>query len=104
MRSTIALLAAAATLCGCVSTTPQMIYVRLDGQPIPGNPALLQTFETDRTICLGETSKASLSGTVVRSGNVFIDAEAQIGRKNEGNTVMLGCMAQHGYKLVPAPA
>ena len=102
MRRVI-VLATCALLAACQTTSaPQMRYVRTDGKAVePGSP-LLEQFGTDRTICLGEMSKANMAGSVAPSGNVFIDVDHDVQRNQQADAVMAGCMAQHGWKLVPA--
>jgi hypothetical protein len=77
-----------------------MGYLRIDGKEMIGDAKLSTDFATDKTVCLGEMSKANMGGTVVPTGNVFIDAGNSVQRQGDANNVMLGCMAQHGYKLV----
>jgi hypothetical protein len=53
----------------------------------------------DATSCLGERSKAALSGVTVSSGSVAGIA-ASIERGNAADTVQRGCMADRGYVQV----
>ncbi len=79
---------------------PRLVPIRMDGQSIGSNPVLQQAFETDRTVCVGEARKASLSGTTFASGGIA-GAIAQAERDDAVRDVMAGCMAQKGYKMVP---
>lgn len=100
MRSALTFILAATVLSlgGCAA--PNIVAVRMDGQPIRGNPVLSQSLDTDRTICQGEMQKANLSGVTV-SGGGFAGLAAEIERSQNANTVFKGCMAQRGYALVP---
>lgn len=91
------LVLAALGLFGC-ATAPQTIYTSADGSRITTKQDV-QAFDTNRSICLGEMGKAKLGGTVVPTGNVFMDASNDVQRSQDANQVMLGCMAGHGYKL-----
>jgi hypothetical protein len=77
-----------------------MEWVRVDGQRSAQNPVLAQQFEIDRTVCLGERQKASLSGVTVASGGIAAVLAAQ-DRANSADTVARGCMAEKGYLMVP---
>lgn len=91
----------ALVLMSCATTPrPQNLWVRTDGQSTRDTPALASQFEVDRTICEGEMQKANLSGAqycrgladCIVSGAARGDAMATVGK---------GCMAQHGYILMP---
>lgn len=84
---------------GC-AIAPQMAVVRTDGQSIRENPKLQQALDIDRKVCEGETQKANLSGVTIGGGSVGALAAA-IERQESARTVMIGCMAQRGYVLVP---
>ncbi len=93
-----------AVICGAVTgcATPQpMGYLRIDGKEMVGDAQLTTQFSTDKTICLGDMAKANLGGAVIPTGNVLIDAGNNAQRRNDANQVMIGCMAQRGYKFVP---
>ena len=84
------------TIAGCETTANhQFVYQRNDGKPVDH-----QAFVSDRTICLGEMSKAQMAGTVIATGNEFIDIANGVERNNQADAVMRGCMAQKGYRLV----
>jgi hypothetical protein len=83
---------------GC-ATAPPLTFIRTDGQHIRGNPALIQAYELDRTICSGETQKASLSGVTFHGGGIA-GAIAQANRNEATADVMRGCLAQKGYVQV----
>ena len=87
-----------AALGACQTTVPpESGYYRTDGTPLtPGSPAE-QQFWSDRAVCLGEMSKAKMSGTVIDTGSPLIDATNNVQRQQDAGTVMLGCMAQKGY-------
>ncbi|ANV23051.1 hypothetical protein BA939_03295 [Rhizobium sp. S41] len=102
----------AGVLSGC-QTAPQeeMIWLRTDGQSQVGNPHLLQQYEIDKTICMGEAQKSAVGAPMVYSNGSFAsEVNASIVRNQQGNAlqdVAKGCMAQRGYLLVPkaqAPA
>ena len=99
MRLIVCLLAACLT--GCNSIPPGMGYAHNDGTLLT-SAADLAKFDTDRTICLGDMSKADMSGTVINTDNEIENAINHVSRKEEAGTVMLGCMAQHGYKVIVA--
>jgi hypothetical protein len=77
-----------------------MAVVRTDGQSIRENPKLQQALDIDRKVCEGETQKAALSGVTIGGGSVG-GLAAAIERQESAKTVMIGCMAQRGYVLVP---
>jgi starvation-inducible outer membrane lipoprotein len=93
-----ALVAAVAAVSACATIPPGAGYIHNDGSPIVGDAQTAQ-FQTDRTICLGEMSKANLGGTVVSTDNPFIDAANDVQRERDAGNVMAGCMAQRGYKI-----
>lgn len=99
MRGLLTLIAAAFLLASCVTTAPAVIWIRTDGQSGKTNPVLAQQFEIDRTVCIGETQKANMSGVAIYSGGVA-GAIAQVDRDRAANDVIKGCMAQRGYLLV----
>lgn len=84
---------------GC-AIGPQMVVVRTDGQSIRENQKLQQALDIDRKVCEGETQKASLAGVTIGGGSVG-GLAAAIERQEAARTVMIGCMAQRGYVLVP---
>lgn len=79
----VCLIALALAGCGPTKTT----YYRLDGRTIPPDPRLVQQFETDRSICLGDAQKAWLAG-----------GEAGPYRNQATDQVFQGCMAGRGYR------
>lgn len=89
-----------ATLVGCATAPPPPEWVRTDGQRTKGTAALEQQFEIDRTVCLGERQKASLSGVAVVNGSLGAALAAQ-DRAASADAVARGCMAEKGYLLVP---
>lgn len=99
----MAALGAGLMLCGCATQPPvRMVHIRTDGQSIRGNPALIQQFEIDRTICEGEMSKANMGGTQFCRGT--LDCAIQANERGMGmQAVGKGCMAQRGYIQVPEP-
>ena len=74
----------ASLVCGCSDN--RVVFRRVDGQRMAGNPALTQQQEVDMAICNGEMAKADIRGAYARDGY---------------KTVFLGCMAQRGYLEVP---
>ncbi|MBR0696743.1 hypothetical protein [Bradyrhizobium lablabi] len=88
-----------ASLGGCAAA-PKMLWLRADGQRASDNPVLRTQFELDGTACLGERSKANLSGVTVTDGGLAgIAAAAE--RSQAADSVQRGCMAEKGYLLVP---
>lgn len=92
-------------MAGCATLPPGTSFVRIDGKPAPkGSPGQAQ-FQTDRTICIGEASKASLGGgqVVVETGDPIYDGIseglANGKRDRDVGAVFLGCMAGKGYRL-----
>ena len=101
MLRIVVVVACALVLASCaVKPEVKMVNIRTDGQSIRGNPALIQQFEIDKSICEGEMSKANLGGTQFCRG--IIDCAVQSEQRGQGVTVVgRGCMAQRGYILVP---
>jgi hypothetical protein len=97
MRSALVLITALSLL-GCAAQ-PKQTFIRTDGQTSKVNPAVVQQFEIDKTVCEGETQKANLSGASYCSGVVGCAAEGA-SRGNAMQAVAKGCMAQRGYVLV----
>jgi len=97
-EQTIWLVALLAT--GCAQQ-PRLTVVRLDGQPMLGNPVLTQQLDTDRLICQGEMQKANMSGVVIPTGGLVQQTAQEIQRDNAASQVMTGCLAQKGYIIVP---
>lgn len=79
-----------------------LVAVRLDGQPIEGNPLHMQALDVDRMICVGEAQKAGLSGSTVYGRGIAPLIVDEIIRDDKVGDVMNGCMAQRGYVLVRA--
>jgi hypothetical protein len=77
-----------------------MEWIRTDGQRTRETAALDQQFEVDRTVCLGERQKASLSGVAVVNGSLGAALAAQ-DRAASADAVARGCMAEKGYLFVP---
>jgi hypothetical protein len=100
MRNLILVGLAAATLASCAAAPPPMRWVRTDGQRASKNPVLASQAEIDRTVCLGERQKATLSGITFANGG-FAAAVAAQERGNSADAVARGCMAEKGYLLVP---
>jgi hypothetical protein len=80
-------------LAGCAANTA---YIRTDGQDVAGDAVLVQQFEIDQTICMGEMQKANVS-------SMRFDRGGRVGAAERSNTVgqiAQGCMAKKGYILV----
>jgi hypothetical protein len=88
-----------AALGGCAAA-PNMLWLRADGQHMRDNPIYAQQFEMDGTVCLGERSKANLSGVTFTGGGLSGIAAAS-NRAAAADSVQRGCMAEKGYLLVP---
>lgn len=89
---------------GCATTPVPVVgmdYIRADGRPMEGNPALTQQFSIDGDVCIGEVSKADMSGTILPLGGAA-GVMQSINRRNESGRVMIGCMADRGYLFVRA--
>jgi hypothetical protein len=95
-------LAGCVALTGCATAPPPPVWMRLDGQSTLTNPVLGQQFKVDTTICAGDMQKANVSGTVVPTGSVFVDAMNDVKRSSAVGDVFKGCMAEKGYMLVAA--
>lgn len=78
---------------GC-STAPPPVWTRAEGLPVDQSQ-----FQVDRTVCQGQMQQANMAGTVIDTGNPFIDGVAAAKRDIGADDVMKGCMAQHGYLL-----
>lgn len=90
-------LAAALTLAGC--QTVKEVFVRTDGQTTADNPHLAAQFEIDKTVCEGDSQRASLTGSQFCLGD---DCLYQAIARQQGRVgVVKGCMAQKGYLSVP---
>lgn len=87
-------------LAGC--TTSPSVWMRTDGQSGRTNPALAQQFKIDQTICRGETQRAKIQGGPIMSNDGWAQLSASLERGEQARDVERGCMAQHGYMLVPA--
>ena len=105
-KNFLALVCASIALTACQTTTPaeETVYMRTDGVSQVGRPDLLQKFEIDKTVCLGETQKAAVGAPVVYSNGTILSELSAAGvnqqKSNALNDVMKGCMAQKGYILV----
>lgn len=84
MRASLAVIANAAVLSGCVSEPKA--WVRPDGQAI--NPSQL---ELDRTACKGEVERAAIAGQSEST------VDNPVGMDRQDNRAFLGCMASYGY-------
>lgn len=78
---------------------PELVAVRTDGQSIASSASLKQSFEADRTICVGETQKANLTRTPNLYGGLAAIAK-QAEQDAAADDVFAGCMMQKGYALV----
>ena len=100
MKRSIVVALLASSLVSCAKPAPEMVWIRLDGQRASTNPVLAQQFETDRTICLGKTQQANLSGVAIYQGGIH-GAIAMNERAQAADAVARGCMAEKGYEFVP---
>ncbi len=87
-------------LSACATTGPTAYYALNDGSLIAPEGAQASKFQTDKTVCQGETAKADLGGTIVETGNLIEDGVNAGRRDVAAEQVMAGCMAAKGYKLV----
>ncbi len=78
---------------------PELVAVRTDGQRIGTSPSLVQAFEGDRTVCVGETQKANLSRTPNLYGG-FAAIAKNAEQRQAADDVFAGCMRQKGYAMV----
>ncbi len=105
-RTFLALVCASIALTACQTAAPQddLIYLRTDGVSQVGRPDLLQQFEIDRTVCVGETQKAAVGAPVVYSNGSLVSeiSAASVNQQKSDalNDVLKGCMAQKGYIAV----
>jgi len=88
------LVIAASLLSGC-GPQQQYVYTKLDHTPVVDQVK----FGDDKTLCLAEMNKADVSGTVVSSNNVFIDANNRVERAGRLDKIMEACMLGKGYRL-----
>jgi hypothetical protein len=104
MRKGALLIFLMGAMCALASCAVQVKnkWVRVDGQSIEKNPALVKQYEVDKTICEGEMQKADLSGSsfCYGLGNCLATG---ISRGNAMAGVGKGCMAQRGYLLTADP-
>jgi hypothetical protein len=102
MRSKmLALPALVLALAGCAASPP-IVFARVDGKPLD-TPAMQQDLAVSKTVCNGEMAKADMGGTVIPMGGLAGLAQT-MQRQEEAKTVGIGCMAQHGYVVVPPAA
>lgn len=102
------LIAGAATLSACQttqqSTSEEMVWMRTDGKRMTGHQKLLAEYKVAATICEGETAKAAANMPPIYWRGLFGAMQAAaVQTENEKTllTVAKGCMAEHGYILVP---
>jgi hypothetical protein len=97
-----ALVIAGASVAGCATQPPvQMTWIRTDGKNMKGDPVLVQQFEVDRSVCVGDTSKAGLAGlNPVTPYKADYSGAVAAERTNLSANVMRGCMAEKGYVFV----
>lgn len=105
MKLHFAIVACAAVILPSCQTAPtNQIWLRTDGRSQVGNPHLMQQFEIDRTVCVGETQKSAVGAPVVYTDGSIgstVSAAMVAGQKSDALTdVMKGCMAQKGYVMV----
>jgi hypothetical protein len=72
-------------------------WQRIDREEI--TPARQVQFERDELVCKGEANKAALSSTASACGGLYC-LPAAAGRANALDSVMAGCMAGRGYRLL----
>jgi hypothetical protein len=92
------------TACATASQHDQMAWVRADGQSINSNPALLQKYQLDHTVCEGEMQNASLAGQAYCPGGAIACAVDDVERRQSMPAVGKDCMADRGYTEVPVTA
>jgi hypothetical protein len=97
-----ALVIAGVSVAGCASQPPvQMTWIRTDGKSMKADPVLVQQFEIDRSICVGDTSKAGLAGlNPVTPYKADYSGAVAAERTNLSANVMRGCMVEKGYVFV----
>jgi hypothetical protein len=96
----VMIIALTAGLVGCAPQIKQT-WLRTDGQFTRNKPALEQQFQVDSAICDGETQRANVSGGTQFCRGAIGCGIADAQRSGSLQTVAKGCMAQHGYVLVP---
>jgi hypothetical protein len=77
-----------------------MLWVRIDGQQVAGNPTLSPQAEIDKTICGADLS--SLTPVETNKWSWGIDSKVEAQRSKAKLDAIKDCMAQKGY--APAPA
>jgi hypothetical protein len=93
MKSSLCLVACL-LLVACASDA-RNFWSRTDGGPI-----MATQYQSDATICRGESQKANASGVVITGGGIP-GAVAAINRSEALGDVYVGCMAERGYLLRP---
>ena len=96
MKQALTALTALALLVGCAAPTTNTYYAQANGSAVRNHAA----FVRDKAICLGETGKAQLSGSAGNRGDEISNAIEDLKRDDAAGNVMLGCMAQKGYRLM----
>jgi hypothetical protein len=104
MKLSASLLCLAFLVGGCQSVPEDPeVWVRIDGQKGAGNPVLMQQYEVDSTICLGQTQQSAVGMAPIYYQGVAgaIGASVIQSQRNAALTdVVKGCMAQKGYMRV----
>jgi hypothetical protein len=83
---------------GCVKAQQrQPIWLGAGGQ---------SKLDTDKVICQGQASAAVANnpGGLMSTGSIIGDVVSQMRIDQNANNVMLGCMAEHGWRLQEARA
>lgn len=96
-----------AAMAGC-QTAPanRLAWTRVDGQVVNGNPALMQQYQVDAAVCLGETQKSAVGMPVIYYRGLVGAVEAGVIQSQRSAALVQvaeGCMAQRGYLHKPAP-
>jgi hypothetical protein len=98
MRCSLCL--AACMLLGACATGPRPVWSRTDGGPV-----MATQYQSDTTICRGESQKANASGVVITGGGGLVglgSSMVAVGNRSEAlGDVYVGCMAEHGYLMRP---
>lgn len=104
LRPFIAAILLFGTITACTTRTI-MRFDRLDGR---ADPAAHLQFQQDDAICKGEVAKAQAIAAPIYSGSGLAGAmEAGMleGQRNQAlRQIMVGCMAQRGYRMTPIAA
>jgi uncharacterized lipoprotein YajG len=101
MKHLFAAVSAALIFTSCAEP-PRTAVLRVNGDRVTGNAVLEHTYRTDYAVCMGERQKAALSGVTAYGGSGGLAGIiASEDRSTAADQVLVGCLAQKGYVIVP---